>query len=285
MLVKGYYDFSLRKGGAPFRTGSEFDTQMFAYFRLDGDIPPLFPYINAVAESVSLLENPPFIRFVLNRFCCGLYPDHGVAASFTNSQEALEFLDQLMDFLNDICERRDSLKPNHKRWNPVPVLQIFRLLPQTNCRSCGYPSCLAFAAALSTRKTSPGRCPGFSTPITTQAIYPVHDKQGNLLSTVTLELDPAHLDDKPALEETPGPPPSSPKKTATKGSESLVAALTERELEVLGLMAQGATNVEISGSLSISPHTVKSHVINIFNKLGVNDRTQAAVWALRHELV
>lgn len=67
---------------------------MFAYFRLDGDISPLFPYINAAAKSARLVEKPPFIRFVLNNVCCGLYPDHGAAASFTNSHEALEFLDR-----------------------------------------------------------------------------------------------------------------------------------------------------------------------------------------------
>jgi DNA-binding NarL/FixJ family response regulator len=57
------------------------------------------------------------------------------------------------------------------------------------------------------------------------------------------------------------------------------------ESQVNQALVQGATNVEISGSLKISPHTVKSHVINIFNKLGVNDRTQAAVQALRHQLI
>jgi DNA-binding CsgD family transcriptional regulator/ArsR family metal-binding transcriptional regulator len=285
MLVKGYYDFSLRKGGAPFRTGSEFDTQMLAYFRLDGDISQLFPYINAVAKSASLLEKPPFIRFVLDRFSCGLYPDHGVAASFITSQEALGFLDRLIDFLNDIGERRDSLKPNYKKWNPVPVLQIFRLLPQTNCRSCGYPSCLAFAAALSTQKTSPERCPGFSRPISTQVVYPVHDKQGNLVSTVTIDIDPSRFNCVLELHDEDAALPASSRTAPGENNNSLPAILTERELEVLRLVAQGATNVEISKSLKISPHTVKSHIINIFNKLGVNDRTQAAVRALRHQLV
>jgi len=99
MLVKGYSDFSLKKGGAPLRTGSEFDAQMFAYFRLDGDVSQLFPYINAVATPANLLEQPQFIRFMLDRFCCGLYPDHGVAASFADGRQALEFLDRLIDFL------------------------------------------------------------------------------------------------------------------------------------------------------------------------------------------
>jgi DNA-binding CsgD family transcriptional regulator/ArsR family metal-binding transcriptional regulator len=287
MLVKGYYDFSLRKGGAPtpLETGSGFDTQMLAYFRLDGDISQLFPYINAVAKSASLLEKPPFIRFVLDRFSCGLYPDHGVAASFMTSQEALGFLDLLIDFLNDIGARRDSLKPNYKKWNPVPVLQIFRLLPQTNCRSCGYPSCLAFAAALSAQKTGPERCPGFSRPLSTQVVYPVHDKQGNLVSTVTIDIDPSRFNCVLGMPEENLALPASSRTVPGENTSLLPAILTERELEVLRLVAQGATNGEISKSLKISPHTVKSHIINIFNKLGVNDRTQAAVRALRHQLV
>ena len=61
--------------------------------------------------------------------------------------------------------------------------------------------------------------------------------------------------------------------------------LTTREAEVLQLMATGLTNVEISQKLSISHHTAKSHVISIFNKLGVNNRTQAAVKASLRNLI
>ena len=61
--------------------------------------------------------------------------------------------------------------------------------------------------------------------------------------------------------------------------------LTERELQVLRLMANGLTNNDISGILSLSPHTVKTHVINIFNKLGVNDRTLASTLAVRLNLI
>jgi DNA-binding CsgD family transcriptional regulator len=63
------------------------------------------------------------------------------------------------------------------------------------------------------------------------------------------------------------------------------ASLTGREIEVLQLMAEGQTNPEISQVLSISAHTAKSHVINIFNKLGVNNRTQASVLATFHQII
>ena len=61
--------------------------------------------------------------------------------------------------------------------------------------------------------------------------------------------------------------------------------LTKRQLAVLKLVSEGFSNIEISRILSLSPHTVKSHIINIFNKLGVNDRTEAATAAARLRLV
>src|SRR5690606_18967949 len=61
--------------------------------------------------------------------------------------------------------------------------------------------------------------------------------------------------------------------------------LTEREMEVLMLIAEGMTNQEISEELFIGIKTVKTHVSNILNKLNVQDRTQAAIYANRHGLV
>ena len=61
--------------------------------------------------------------------------------------------------------------------------------------------------------------------------------------------------------------------------------LSNRETEVLRLLPEGYTNRQISEFLSISPNTVKAHVNSIFNKMGVNDRTMAAVLATRYSLV
>jgi len=61
--------------------------------------------------------------------------------------------------------------------------------------------------------------------------------------------------------------------------------LTQRESEVLHQLAHGLTNKEIAAVLSISYETVKEHVQHILQKIGVSDRTQAAVWAVRQGLV
>jgi DNA-binding NarL/FixJ family response regulator len=61
-------------------------------------------------------------------------------------------------------------------------------------------------------------------------------------------------------------------------------ALTEREHAIANLVARGAGNKDIAHALSISVKTVKAHLTNIFQRIGVSDRTQAALWAQRQRL-
>lgn len=71
----------------------------------------------------------------------------------------------------------------------------------------------------------------------------------------------------------------------SKPSNDLDVPLTKRESEVLKQLALGLSNKEIAQALSISYETVKEHVQHVLRKLGVSDRTQAAVWAVRKGLV
>lgn len=64
-----------------------------------------------------------------------------------------------------------------------------------------------------------------------------------------------------------------------------IGKLTKRELEVLKLLAVGMYNKEVAEKLEISERTVKNHVSNIFKKICVTDRTQAAVFAIRNNLI
>jgi DNA-binding NarL/FixJ family response regulator len=74
-------------------------------------------------------------------------------------------------------------------------------------------------------------------------------------------------------------------KKAVVPPTSLVDPLSERELEILRLIAQGASNREIAGTLFLAEGTVKNHVTNILGKLEVRDRTQAALKAKESSLI
>lgn len=72
--------------------------------------------------------------------------------------------------------------------------------------------------------------------------------------------------------------------TPPKEEQAMLAQLTDREQEVLRLLGQGYSNREIGEALFITEGTAKNHVSNVIEKLGLRDRTQAALWAVRHGL-
>ena len=77
----------------------------------------------------------------------------------------------------------------------------------------------------------------------------------------------------------------SEKTAVSNPQQSLVEPLSNRELEILAQVATGASNREIAASLFIAEGTVKNHVTNILGKLGVRDRTQAAIKAKELSLI
>jgi len=70
----------------------------------------------------------------------------------------------------------------------------------------------------------------------------------------------------------------------TQPATLITSKLTEREVEVLRLIAKGLSNADVADRLFLSDGTVRNHVSAILAKLGVNDRTQAAVIAIQHGL-
>ncbi|MBK9055557.1 MAG: response regulator transcription factor [Chloroflexi bacterium] len=75
------------------------------------------------------------------------------------------------------------------------------------------------------------------------------------------------------------------RQVSTPGELSLLSTLTERETDVLRLIAKGLSNREIASTLFLTEGTVKGYVSAILAKLEVNDRTQAALYAVKHKLV
>ena len=263
-----------------------------ARFQLSDHLSPLFPYINAVADHARFYERPVYIKFIFETRLCAFYAKEGAFTPIGDMAEALEFLPKLFDFIVDISRRSPGIVPSHKKFKPSSALDIYRLLPGSNCRICGYTTCMAFAAALSRQYTSIVNCPHLTKPMEEKATFPVYDRHGNVVETVSFDIDSDCLYQKINLNEARIQDLQSRLVSFERernanieaANSALPAPLTRREIQVLRLIAHGATNKEISAELQISQHTVKSHVIHIFNKIGVNDRAQTAAWGAIHGL-
>lgn len=264
-----------------------------ARFVLGCDLSPLFPYINAVATNAQYYAKPDYIKFILDGRLCAFYPDQGAFTPVRDMAEAMAFLPALLDFIRNVDRRRREIVPSHKRFQPASAIDIYRLLPGSNCGECGFATCIAYAAALSRQRTSMAGCPYLGPPMEEKATFPVMDRQGNIVRTVSLAIDTTGLRERigrgeahiRSLQSKLSATRRDRQETIEAANRRLPTPLTRREIQVLRRLTRGATNREISAALNISPHTVKSHVIHIFNKIGVNDRAQAAAWGARHGML
>lgn len=265
-----------------------------ASFRLDRDVSSLFPFINAEVDDALYYDNPAHVRFLLDGYRCFLYPDTVAVHFFESRAAAKEFIPGFFDFLNAVHGRKKDIRPNHDQIRQIPVTDILKILPKNNCKRCGYPTCIAFAADMARGRAIADKCPDLASPAFETAQFPVLDSNKDVIDAVNLPISTAAMKDQiktlqdriVELEKTVKNHDTC--RTPARTSEQLKATdfnLTDREIEILELIAKGNTNNEISGLLFISPHTVKSHMINIFNKLGVNDRTQAAVLTTQHCII
>ena len=123
---------------------------------LDGVLPlvaavaPNVISFNPAAGTLTLRRQPGFLTF---------YPDRVMITQVKDIDEGLELLDGVKDLINQCWDHRDTIQPvTVARTAPRP-LDVWSLLPQTNCRACGEMTCMAFAFLLLQSKRMLDECP------------------------------------------------------------------------------------------------------------------------------
>jgi ArsR family metal-binding transcriptional regulator len=115
---------------------------------LSDEIQEVFPYVNAVIKGC--IYNHPALTLTIKKDgkLFTLHFRHITLAKIEDEKEAEEILKWLKDLINETYENRDKIEPNYSKGAELKALDIFRLLPGTNCRKCGELTCLAFAVKL-----------------------------------------------------------------------------------------------------------------------------------------
>src|SRR5512139_2785667 len=125
---------------------------------ISGEIHEVFPYLNAVLKGC--IYNHPALTLTIKKDgkLFTLHAHHITLAKIEDEKEAEEILGWLRDLINETCEKRERIEPNYSMAAELKALDIFKLLPGTNCKRCGEPTCLAFAVKLAGRDAEIKKC-------------------------------------------------------------------------------------------------------------------------------
>src|SRR4030043_1526865 len=125
---------------------------------ISDEIHEVFPYLNATLKGC--IYNHPALTLTIKKDgkLFTLHAHHITLAKIEDENEAEELLRWLRDLINETYEKRDHIEPNYSMAADLKALDIFKLLPGTNCKKCGEPTCLAFAVKLVGRDTEIIKC-------------------------------------------------------------------------------------------------------------------------------
>ena len=125
---------------------------------VSGEIHEVFPYLNATLKGC--IYNHPANTLTIKKDgkMFTLHAHHITLAKIEDEKETEEILGWLRDLINETYERRDQIEPNYSMAAELKALDIFKLLPGTNCKKCGELTCLGFAVKLVGRDIEIRKC-------------------------------------------------------------------------------------------------------------------------------
>ncbi|UCC69197.1 MAG: Fe-S cluster protein [Armatimonadota bacterium] len=142
------------------------------------DLAGVLPYLNTIIHGAIYNHAVPALTFNREHRIICLHPHRIAGAKVDDLDDARAILDDLSALINDTWARRDEITPCYERRERLTPVDIFKLLPRTNCRQCGLPTCLAFAVDIASEKRSIIQCaPLFDAPL--------KDKRDLLLTLLT----------------------------------------------------------------------------------------------------
>jgi ArsR family metal-binding transcriptional regulator len=126
---------------------------------LDQDISTVLPYLNAVLDGFEYLKDPPAVIFRSQGKFITLHGRKIAINALRDEDEADKILAWLQREINAVWENRKEIEPSYEGAPKPKLIEILKLLPKTNCKECGEPTCMVFAARMTEGVKEPADCP------------------------------------------------------------------------------------------------------------------------------
>ncbi len=124
------------------------------------ELTPLLPYLNTLFKKTKYDNANGSLTFIIDhKISVFIQEDRLVLRKITNTTAAYEMLDRLKDLLNHTYASREEIEPTCEQKKVVSIMDFYRLLPKTNCKQCGVPTCMAFANQLYQEENAVDACP------------------------------------------------------------------------------------------------------------------------------
>jgi ArsR family metal-binding transcriptional regulator len=153
MLLKSYFKEIFRPECNP-----SFES-VHCIAHLEQDISAVLPYLNAVLGGFEYLKDPPAVIFRSQGKLITVQSHKIAINALKDEDEADKILAWLQREINAAWENQNSIEPSYEGVPKPKLIEILKLLPKTNCKKCGEPTCMVFAARMAEGAKDAENCP------------------------------------------------------------------------------------------------------------------------------
>ena len=129
------------------------------FANLDQDVGEAIPYLNAVLGGVTYIKDPPTVTFKSQGKLITVHPRKIAINALKDEAEAKKIVEWLKREINEAWNKRDTIEPSYESAPRPSIMEILKLLPKTNCKECGQPTCMVFATQVAEGAKGPEDCP------------------------------------------------------------------------------------------------------------------------------
>lgn len=122
------------------------------------DIREVLPYLNAILKNGTYFTDGPVFSWRLDDHKVGFWHDRIAADHLESREQSKEVMDRLVAIVNDVWEKRSGIEPDSRTHENLQPLDLYRLLPKTNCKICGENTCFNFALKLAAGMVELSQC-------------------------------------------------------------------------------------------------------------------------------
>jgi ArsR family metal-binding transcriptional regulator len=132
------------------------DVHCFAH--LDQDVGAALPYLNTVLGGFEYIQEPPAVTFKAHGKLITVHSRKIAVNALKDEAQARKIVEWLKREINDAWEKRDEIAPSYTGAPRPQLIEVLKLLPKTNCRKCGEPTCMVFALRVAEGAKGIGSC-------------------------------------------------------------------------------------------------------------------------------